>query len=99
MYELIRMDKHQIKPRQVAPLPIGSGGSNATKQQLNATNTMLAMMTSQAAADTKYDPPVPKHITTPATIENFVSCKQKNLATVITVIGSLIILYGFVSRK
>ncbi len=93
------MDKHQIKPRQVAPLPIGSGGNNATKQQLNATNSMLTMMTSQAATDTKYDPPVPKHITAPTTIEHFVSCKQQRLATIITVVGTLIVLYSLISKK
>ncbi len=93
------MDKHQIKPRQVAPLPIGSGGNNATKQQLNATNSMLTMITSQAATDTKYDPPVPKHITAPTTIENFVSYKQYQLAKIVSVVATLIILYSLVSKN
>ncbi len=93
------MDKHQIKPRQVAPLPIGSGGNNATKQQLNSTNSMLTMMTSQAATDTKYDPPVPKHITTPTTVENFISYKQYQLTKIISVIATLLLVYGLVGKK
>jgi hypothetical protein len=93
------MDKHQIKARQVAPLPIGSGGNNATKQQLNATNNTLAMMTSQAAADTKFDPPVPKHVTTPSTVENFCSTNMQSLSTIVGVIGGLLIIYSLVSKK
>jgi hypothetical protein len=94
-----KIDKNQIKPRQVSPLPIGSGGNNATKQQLNATNAQLTMMMSQAVADTKYDPPVPKHVTEPVTIEHFVGLQTQSLATLIGVVGSLLIIYGFVAKK
>jgi len=93
------MEKHQILSRQVAPLPIGSGGNNATKQQLNSINTNLTMMTSQATADTKYDPPVPNHITKPSTIENFESSQSIKAVGVMTaVLGSLIIIYSIVAK-
>jgi len=93
------MDKHQIKSRQVSPLPIGSGGNNATKQQLNSINTNLTMMTSQAVVDTKYDPPVPQHITKPSTIENFqVSHSIKSVGIMTAVLGSLIIIYSIVTK-
>jgi hypothetical protein len=92
------MDKHQIKARQVLPLPIGSGGNNTTKKQLNDTNTSLSMMMSQSTADTKYDPAVPKHITTPTTIEHFVADKDYRISYVLSVIGVLLIVYGIVHK-
>ncbi len=92
------MDKHQIKARQVLPLPIGSGGNNATKKQLNDTNTSLSMMMSQSTADTKYDPSVPKHITPPTTIEHFVADKTHRIASVLSVIGILLVIYGIVRK-
>jgi hypothetical protein len=92
------MDNHQIKARQVSPLPIGSGGNNTTKQQLNATNASLTMLMTQAMADTKYDPPVPKHITTPITVEHFTSSSQ-SLATILGILGIFFIVNSFVNKK
>jgi hypothetical protein len=90
------MSTHQIKPRQVSPLPIGSGGNNATKRQLLDTNTQITMMSSQAMADTKYDPAVPKSITKPTTIENFTDVQP--LSTLLGIIGSLFVVYGIVAK-
>ncbi len=92
------MDKHHIRSKQVSPLPIGSGGNNPTKQQLNATNAQLTMMSSQAIADTKYDPPVPKPVTTPTTIENFTELDTQSLGVTIGIIGSLLIIYGMIAK-
>lgn len=52
-------DTSLIRSRQVSPLPVGPGGNNPTKRQMNDTNTRLTMLTAQASANTKYDPPVP----------------------------------------
>ena len=90
------MSTHQIKPRQVSPLPIGSGGNNTTKRQLLDTNTQLTMMSSQATADTKYDPPVPKPVTKPTTIEQFTDVQS--LSTLLGILGSLFIVYGIVAK-
>ena len=60
-----------LKPTQVHPLPIGSGGNSALKQQMNQTNTLLTMLNAQANANTKYDPAVPQPITNSIIIYHF----------------------------
>jgi len=42
-----------IRSHQVSPLPVGPGGSNPTKQQLNNTNIQLTMLRAQATAKKK----------------------------------------------
>ncbi len=84
-----------IRPRQVSPLPIGPGGKNPVKQQMNQTNTQLTMLNSQAAANTKYDPPVPQPITKAVIKESFT---VKELPKMIFVIGGLFIVYGLVAK-
>ena len=66
-------DTSLIRSRQVSPLPVGPGGNNPTKLQMNDTNTRLTMLTAQASANTKYDPPVPQPITKQVTLERFCS--------------------------
>ena len=85
-----------IRSKQVSPLPVGPGGDSPTKQQLNATNIQLTMLTSQAAANTKYDPPVPEPITKQVTKESFVN--YESLPTMLFVVGGLFIVYGVVSK-
>lgn len=84
-----------IRSRQVSPLPIGPGGNNPVKQQMNQTNTQLTMLTSQSAANTKYDPPVPQPITKAVIKENFTN---NGLSQMIFVIGGLCIVYGIVAK-
>jgi len=84
-----------IRSRQVSPLPVGPGGNNSTKKQLNDTNTQLTMLTAQAGADTKYDPPVPKPITKAVTKEGF--CVVP-MAPALAVIGGLLVVYGIVAK-
>ena len=84
-----------LKSKQVTPLPIGSGGNNLIKQHMNQTNTQLAMMTAQAAANTKYDPPVPQPVTKQVIKEHFTS---NNLPIVLSVIGSILIVYSIVAK-
>ena len=38
------VNNHLIRPRQVSPLPIGPGGNNSVKQQMNQINTQLTML-------------------------------------------------------
>jgi hypothetical protein len=92
------MSTNQISGTQVAPLPIGSGGSNTTKRQMNSLNTELAMLNAQAAADTKYDPPVPKPITKPSVIEKFQSDPLYTAANTLIITGILMVVYGFVTK-
>lgn len=84
-----------IRSHQVSPLPVGSGGNNPTKKLLNDTNVRLSMMTAQAAANTKYDPPVPKPITTQVIKEKFT---QNSFPSMLYVIGGLFIVYGLVAK-
>lgn len=85
-----------IRSRQVSPLPIGPGGNNPVKQQMNQTNTQLTMLTSQSAANTKYDPPVPQPVTKAVIKENFTN--QDMLPQILFVIGGLCIVYGIVTK-
>ena len=86
-----------LKPAQVVPLPIGPGGKNDTKNQMNATNTQLEMLTLQATANTLYDPPVPKPITKQV-IQPFCSGPYNDLPSVLLVCAGILIVYGFVSK-
>jgi hypothetical protein len=88
-------DKPQLKSRQVSPLPIGPGGNDPTKREMNETNTQLTMLTAQANANTKYDPPVPEPVTKPVTIEGF--CSGPGYTSLITIAG-LLIVYGLVAK-
>lgn len=89
------VNSHLIRPRQVSPLPIGPGGNNPVKQQMNQTNTQLTMLNAQAAANTKYDPPVPKPITKAVTKEGFTS---HQIPSVLFVVGGLFVVYGLVAK-
>ena len=85
----------KLKSKQVSPLPIGPGGNNPIKNQMNQLNTQLTMLTAQAVADTKYDPPVPEPITKQAIIEKF---SNNNGTSVIFVIGGLLVVYGIIAK-
>ena len=91
-------DSHMIRSTQVAPLPIGSGGSSSTKNHMNDMNTQLTMMTSQATVDTKYDPPPPKHLTKQVIKSGFCSGPQLSVPQMIGMIGSLFIVYGIIAK-
>jgi|LauGreDrversion4_2_1035121.scaffolds.fasta_scaffold1191649_2 hypothetical protein len=89
-------DQSLLKKRQVSPLPIGPGGDNSTKREMNETNTRLTMLMAQADANTKYDPPVPEPVTKPLTIESFES--GMSMPAALMVVGVLFIVYGFVAK-
>jgi hypothetical protein len=91
-------DNSLIRSKQVSPLPIGPGGNSPTKQQLNDTNVQLTMLTSQAAANTKYDPPVPKPVTKQVTKESFINYDYTTACTALYLAGGLFIVYGFISK-
>lgn len=82
------------RSRQVSPLPVGPGGNNPVKQQMNQTNTQLAMLTAQATANTKYDPPVPQPVTKQVIKEHF----TVNPTNSLFVIGGLLIVYGLIAK-
>jgi len=87
-----------LKSKQVAPLPIGPGGKNATKNQMNETNTQLTMLTSQATANTLYDPPVPKPITKQL-VQPFCSgSSTPDPTSFILILAGVLIVYGIVSK-
>lgn len=91
-----------LRSKQVVPLPVGPGGNNPTKQQMNATNTQLTMMAAQAAANTKYDPPVPQPITSQVTVEQFCAltsiASMSSVSGMLWVVGGLMIVYGIIAK-
>ena len=90
-------DTSLLRSKQVTPLPIGSGGNNSTKNQMNQMNTQLHMMSAQATANTKYDPPVPQGITKQVIKETFCS-GSTTMSSALFVVGGLMIVYGIVSK-
>jgi hypothetical protein len=88
-------DPSLIRSKQVSPLPIGSGGNNVAKRQLNDTNVQLTMLKAQATANTKYDPPVPQPVTKQVIKENFTNYR---ISSGLFVIGGLLVVYGLVAK-
>ncbi len=89
------MDQYLVHKKQVAPLPVGPGGANAVKRQLNETNSALTMLHAQSSANTKYDPPVPQQITPQKMIESFTDYSGPKI---FAVIGGLCIVYGLIAK-
>ena len=89
------VNNHLIRPIQVSPLPVGPGGNNPVKNQMNQTNTQLTMLNAQAAANTTYDPPGPQPVTKAVTKEGFTNEMFPNM---LFVVGSLFIVYGLVTK-
>lgn len=89
------VSSHLIRSKQVTPLPIGPGGNNHVKNQMNQTNTQLTMLHAQATANTKYDPPVPQPVTQQVTKEAFTSGMFPNA---LFIVGGLLIVYSFVAK-
>ena len=83
-----------VQSRQVSPLPMGPGGSNPVKQQMNQLNTQLTMLNAQSTENTKYDPPVPKPITNQVIKEKF----TVDSANMLFVIAGLCIVYGLIAK-
>lgn len=91
-------NKPLIRSVQVSPLPIGSGGGNSTKQQLNDINVNLTAMMAQSNADQKYDPPIPKPITEQTITEQFCSIDNVSYPSIIAVVGVLFVVYGICAK-
>ena len=90
-----------LRSKQVVPLPIGSGGNNATKTQMNNTNIQLTMMAAQANANTKYDPPVPPPVGNAVISQGFCSGSSSDsdpFPVIVAVIGGLFIVYGIIAK-
>jgi hypothetical protein len=85
-----------IQSKQVSPLPIGPGGNNSIKNELNSLNTTLTMVQAQAKADTRFDPPVPQPITQPVIKESF--CNLSSTSKAFYTAGILCIVYGIVAK-
>jgi hypothetical protein len=95
------MSNNLLRSKQVSPLPVGPGGGNPTKTLLNDTNTQLTMMTAQATANTKYDPPTPQPITKAVIISNGIvkeNFSNGTISTTLFVVGGLFIVYGLVAK-
>jgi hypothetical protein len=96
------MTSISVKGQQIVPLPTGSGGNNAVKQQMNDTNAKLTMMMAQANADSKYDPPVPQPLTLQVMKkERFTEYLDMNIniPSFLCITGSIMILYGLLSES
>lgn len=86
----------QAAPQAVAPLPVGSGGSNITKQEMNATNESLTALSVQSNADKKYDPVVP--VKAPVVIGFTDMSDELSLIELLIMIGTFCIVYGVVAK-
>lgn len=91
-------NKNLLRSVQVSPLPIGSGGGNSTKQQLNDINVALTTMMAQSNADQKYDPPVPKPLNSPTISEHFCSMNNDITSTAFVAVAVLFIVYGIYAK-
>ena len=88
-----------LKSSQVSPLPIGSGGSNSTKSEMNDINVNLSMLSVQSEADQKFDPPPPPPIKPSVIKEAFENAYETmDLPFVLSVAGITCIVYGIVSK-
>lgn len=90
--------KHLLKSVQVTPLPVGPGGNNPMKTQMNQTNTLLTMIQAQANANTKYDPPVPQPMTKQVIKETFITSDIGTAPSVLFVLAGLFIVYSIVAK-
>jgi hypothetical protein len=87
------------KSSQVSPLPIGSGGSNSTKRELNDVNVTLSMLSAQSEADQKFDPPPPTPVKPSIVKEAFRNGDRSvDLPFVLSVAGVACIVYGLVAK-
>ena len=86
-----------LQRKQVSPLPIGPGGKNATKQQMNDTNTQLTMLSAQATANTVFDPPPPQPVSKPV-VSGFCSGSDTSIPESLFYIGLVLIVYGVLAK-
>jgi len=86
-----------LQRKQVAPLPIGPGGKNATKQQMNETNTQLTMLSAQATANTMFDPPPPQPVSKQV-VSGFCSGPDTTIPETLFMIGFVLIVYGVLAK-
>jgi hypothetical protein len=86
-----------LQRKQVAPLPIGPGGKNATKQQMNDTNTQLTMLSAQATANTMFDPPPPPPVSKQV-VSGFCSGPDTTVPELLVMVGIVMIVYGALAK-
>ena len=86
-----------LQRKQVSPLPIGPGGKNATKQQMNETNTQLTMLSAQATANTMFDPPPPQPVSKQV-ISGFCSGPDTTIPEALVMVGIVMIVYGALAK-
>jgi len=87
-----------LKSKQVSALPIGPGGNSSIKNQMNDTNTQLTLLSSQATANTLYDPPAPKPVTKQL-VQGFCSSSSPSpLPEWLLAAGVLLIVYGILAK-
>jgi hypothetical protein len=86
----------QATPQAVTPLPVGSGGSNITKQEMNNTNEALTALSVQASADKKYDPVVP--VQAPVVLGFRDISDEISVIELFIMIGTFCIVYGVVAK-
>jgi hypothetical protein len=91
--------KHLLKSVQVTPLPVGPGGNNPMKTQLNQTNTLITMLQAQANANSKYDPSVPQPVSKQVIKETFTNMSDiGTVPSVFFVLAGLFIVYSIVAK-
>jgi hypothetical protein len=89
-----------LQTKQIAPLPLGSGGKNSVQQQFQQMNTKMGVMLAQANADKKFDPQPPEPVTKQVILRNGVKegfCLHSAPVT-LGAIGALVFVYGLVAK-
>ena len=79
----------------ITPLPIGPGGNNSIKNEMNDLNTRLTVMTTQAVENSKYDPATPVPISKPLIVEKFTT---HSIPSGLAVAGILFFVYGLLRK-
>ncbi len=89
-----------LQTKQIAPLPLGSGGKNSVQQQFQQMNTKMGVMLAQANADKKYDPQPPEPVTKQVILQNGVKegFSFDSAPVTLGAIGALIFVYGLVAK-
>lgn len=85
-------------PTQIRPLPVSSGRQTPTTRLLDEHNKNLTMLATQSRADQKFDPPPAKRPTDSKFVEKFLAAPTAPLTTTLFVVGTLLVVYGALSK-
>lgn len=97
MSDSINNSKLAVQSQTVAPLPISSGGDTKSGKDMNNMNTQLTMLSAQANADAKFDPPSSSHASKQV-VSHFCSGPTISFAEALGIVGGVLIVYGIIAK-